>query len=65
MNAAAGNDLSVPQLERVYEELAGAIDQVGEAQTPMFLVKLALLSAQEIGDADRVVKLIESALADL
>lgn len=52
-------------LEAVYDELAQAIDQAGEADAPKFLVKLALLSAQALGDAKRFDELVQIALRDL
>jgi hypothetical protein len=57
--------LTLPGLEATYDRLAEAIDAVGEAQSERLLVKLALLLAQELGDADRVAALIAVAQADL
>lgn len=57
--------LSVPELEQVYDVLASAIDEAGEAHTPVFLVKLALLQAQDSGDAKRFQELVKVALRDL
>ena len=42
--------LSIGGLETVYDQLASAIDAVGESKSELFLVKLALLAAQELGD---------------
>lgn len=57
--------LTLPGLEATYDRLAEAIDAVGEAQSERLLVKLALLLAQDLGDADRVAALIAAAQADL
>ena len=57
--------LTLPGLEATYDRLADAIDAVGEAQSERLLVKLALLLAQDLGDADRVAALIAVAQADL
>ena len=57
--------LDIAGLEAVYDRLAEAIDTVGEAKTPLFLVKLALLNAQALGDPERFAQLVEAALRDL
>ena len=38
--------LDIAGLEQVYDALATAIDQAGEAQTELFLVKLTPMSVQ-------------------
>ncbi len=48
-------------LERVYGALAEHIDAVGPAKSELFLSKLALLTAREIGDARRVLTLLDEA----
>jgi hypothetical protein len=57
--------LTIPQLEQVYDALAQAIDRAGPTHTELFLTKLNLLLANEIGDDARVQTWIESALRDL
>lgn len=57
--------LDIAGLESVYETLASAIDAVGPDKTELFLVKLALLSAREIGDAQRLAALVANAQKDL
>ena len=42
-----------------------AFDAAGPGQSELMLSKLALLLAQDLGDADRVAALIHIALADL
>ncbi len=57
--------LDIAGLEAVYDHLAQAIDRAGEDKASIFLVKLALLSAQAIGDAAAFERLVEAALQDL
>jgi hypothetical protein len=57
--------LSLPGLEATYDHLAEAIDAAGPDRSELMLVKLCLLLAQDLGDADRVQALIQAALADL
>lgn len=57
--------LPLAGLEAVYDALAQAIDRAGPARSELFLVKLALLLAHDVGDAARVQALIEDALRDL
>ncbi len=57
--------LTIPGLEAVYDSLAQAIDQAGESHARLFLVKLALLNANALGDAERFRQHIEVALRDL
>ena len=61
----ASNPLSVADLELVYDELATAIDRAGPDKAERFLVKLALLNAEALGDAERFRRNIEAALEDL
>lgn len=57
--------LTIGGLEAVYDQLASAIDTVGQDKSELFLVKLALLAAQHIGDETVVSDLIERAQKDL
>ena len=57
--------LDIAQLETVYDTLAEAIDQAGPEKTELFLVKLALLQAQEQGNARQFAELTQRALKDL
>ena len=57
--------LDIAGLEQVYDALATAIDQAGEDQTELFLVKLALLNAQALGDPAVFQVHIEAALKDV
>jgi len=63
MSSRTGLDIAA--LEAVYDQLAEAIDQAGDEGSEPMLVKLALLLAQEVGDADRFAQLVEVALQDL
>ena len=57
--------LDIAGLETVYDSLASAIDQAGPAKAELFLVKLALLNAQSLGDAQRFQQQVQAALQDL
>lgn len=59
------NALTIPALETVYDALAQAIDQAGPGKTELFLVKLALLNANALGDATLFQAHLEAALKDL
>ena len=59
------NGLTIGGLETVYDQLATAIDAVGQDKSELFLVKLALLAAQQLGDEAVFGDLIERAQADL
>lgn len=57
--------LAIADLETVYDELAQAIDQAGPEKTELFLVKLALLNAEALGDAQSFSSQLKAALQDL
>lgn len=57
--------LGIAGLEQVYDQLATAIDQAGPGKAELFLVKLALLNAQALGDAERFGRHLQAALQDL
>ena len=57
--------LTIAGLEDVYDLLANAIDQAGEKKSELFLVKLALLAANALGDPVLFSVLIDRALNDL
>ncbi len=57
--------LSIAQLETVYDTLAEAIDQAGPGQSQLFLTKLCLLLANQQGDDLAFASLVKTALADL
>jgi hypothetical protein len=61
----APRTLDITGLEAVYDRLAEAIDEAGEAKASLFLVKLALLNAQALGDAEVFARHVEAALQDL
>ncbi|WP_048438990.1 DUF2783 domain-containing protein [Caenimonas sp. SL110] len=63
LSSTAG--LSIGGLETVYDLLATAIDDAGPEKSELFLVKLALLNANAIGDAQLIAQHIASASADL
>ncbi len=57
--------LSIGGLETAYDQLATAIDAVGQDKSELFLVKLALLAAQQLGDEVVFGELITRAQTDL
>ena len=57
--------LTIPGLETVYDTLATAIDQAGADKAQLFLVKLALLNANSLGDAAMFEQHTAAALRDL
>ena len=57
--------LTIGGLETVYDQLAQAIDQAGSDKTELFLVKLALLNANALADAEQFGRHIAAALQDL
>jgi len=59
------NALTIDGLETVYDALANAIDQAGRDKTELFLVKLALLNANALGDAELFQQQLQAALLDL
>ncbi|MGB0410983.1 MAG: hypothetical protein ACPGFA_05305 [Pikeienuella sp.] len=52
-------------LETVYEALARKIDEVGPDKADIYLAKLALLLAKQIGEAAPVLRSIDSAALSL
>jgi hypothetical protein len=59
------NALTLPDLEQVYDALAVAIDRAGPEKATLFLVKLALLNADALGDRSVFERHVEAALRDL
>jgi hypothetical protein len=59
------NGLTIGGLETAYDQLATAIDTVGEEKSELFLVKLALLAAQALGDETVFGDLLARARQDL
>jgi hypothetical protein len=59
------SQLPFDNLETSYETLATAIDAAGEKREALFLTRLALLLAHELGDAASFRRAVEAALDDL
>lgn len=57
--------LTISGLETVYDLLATAIDEAGPDKSELLLVKLALLNANALGDAELFRAHLASAAADL
>ncbi|MEX2495195.1 MAG: hypothetical protein WD448_03845 [Woeseia sp.] len=64
-NGTLNTSLSFEDLEKVYDLLAVAIDTAGPDKETLFLAKLCLILAREIGDLASVQKGIATAGADL
>jgi Protein of unknown function (DUF2783) len=52
-------------LETAYESLAVAIDSAGEQREALFLTRLALVLAHEIGDIATFRRAVQTALEEL
>jgi hypothetical protein len=57
--------LSISGLERVYDHMAQALDQVGADKSTLFLAKLALLCANLMGDEELFCAQVDAAMKDL
>ena len=57
--------LTISDIETLYDQLADALDHIEEGKRELFLVKLALLQANAVGDPAVVRKHINAALQDL
>lgn len=55
------SSISIPELEKVYDHLAETIDTIPAEKRELFLVKLALLSANQIQDGQVFSQLINQA----
>jgi hypothetical protein len=51
--------------EAAYETLAVAIDSAGEKREALFLTRLALLLAHELGDVAKFKRAVQTALEEL
>lgn len=58
-------NLPFEDLESIYALLAETIDDIGAEREALFLSKLALILAQEIGDHGKVVAAMEVARRDV
>ena len=57
--------LTIGGLETVYDALASAIDQAGPEKAQLFLVKLALLNANALGQEALFQQHVQTALDNL
>lgn len=55
------SDIRIEELEQVYDYLAESIDCVAVEKRELFLVKLALLSANAMQDGNAFIQLIQQA----
>ncbi len=58
-------ELSITDVEQIYDHLAETLAHIAEDQRQLFLVKLALLSAREIGEGRAFLELTRQAALDL
>ncbi|MCC6209982.1 MAG: DUF2783 domain-containing protein [Burkholderiales bacterium] len=56
--------MNAQELDEAYTRLCYALTDAGESRTPMILARLALLLMQEVGDAARIGRAIDAALAE-
>lgn len=61
----SNNTQTTTALEQVYDQLAEGITQAGAEKESLFLTKLALLLANQVGDGDQVAGSINEALKNL
>ena len=59
------NTLDIGGLEALCDQLATGIDAVGAGKSELLLVKLALLAANELGNAGRFAEMLAAAQRDL
>jgi len=59
--SSAAGPVEAKTIEDVYTALAEGIDRHGPEASEMFLAKVVLLLAEETGDADRVLRVIDDA----
>ena len=59
------SQLTLNELEAVYDAFAEALNQVGTDKESLFLTKLALLLANQLGDQAQVEQAITTASRDL
>lgn len=55
------SNIRIEDLEQVYDHLAESIDAIAAEKRELFLVKLALLSANSIQDSQVFIQLIDQA----
>lgn len=58
-------EMSAAELDVVYTDLCTTLTGLGQAQTPLFLARLAMLALSHIGDAGVAQALIAAAARDL
>ena len=57
--------LNADDLDDLYTRACGAMTELGEERTELFLARLTLLLMKQVGDRDRVIAAIEAARSDL
>jgi hypothetical protein len=64
MSDPSPSTLTAPELDACYTQLCHTMTQVGEAATPLFLARFALLAMGQIGDAEVIETLVHAAARD-
>ena len=57
--------LTTAAIEAAYELIADGIDRAGEARAQLFLAKLCLALANQVGDLAEITQAVDAALRDL
>jgi len=57
--------LTTAALEEIYDLVAAGVDRAGEARAQLFLAKLCLALANQVGDTAEVRQAVDAALRDL
>ncbi|MGC2028780.1 MAG: hypothetical protein WA642_02040 [Steroidobacteraceae bacterium] len=58
-------NMSIIEIERIYDLIAEGIDQAGTEKMPLFLAKLSLALANLVGDSKTVADAVLAAGRDL
>lgn len=54
--------MSIETVEKVYEELARAVDEVGEKNSPLFLAEVCLTLANELDDPETAIRIVRDCI---
>ncbi len=57
--------IALPDLEAFYDQLAESIDHATPEKAALFLAKLALLLANDVGDPAKLKNALDAAMRDL
>jgi hypothetical protein len=57
--------MSFAQLEVLYDKMATALDRVAEDRRDVYLARLVIAIAHEVGNADKIMELIDSSATEI